>query len=31
MMIPHNQQLAHTWLIIAPYAYDNIRSVLDQP
>ena len=30
MRIPHNQQLGNTWLIIAPYAYLDNWSVLDQ-
>ena len=30
MRTPHNQQLSHTRLIIAPYAYHDDSSVLDQ-
>ena len=30
MMIPHNQQFGHTWLIVAPQAYHDNWSVLDQ-
>ena len=29
-MIPHNSQLGHTWLIIAPYAYHDNWSELYQ-
>ena len=29
-MMPHNQQLVHTLLIIAPYAYHDNWSVLGQ-
>ena len=30
MIIPDNQQLGHTWLIIAPQAYHDNWSVQDQ-
>ena len=30
MKSPHNQQFGRAWLIIAPYAYHDNWSVLDQ-
>ena len=30
MIIPQNQQLGHTWLIIAQYASHDNWSVLDE-